>query len=74
MIKSIIFWAIFAAMLVGGFLAGGPAAGVLGCAGLWAIGGSFVIRKDGGKDRRYKTLAIRAGVGVICLVIAFLVA
>ena len=61
-------------MIVGGFAAGGPAAGVFGCAGLWAWGCSYKAAKDGSRDRRYKTSGWRALVGIICFVVAFICA
>jgi hypothetical protein len=74
MIKDVIFWVIFAAMVVGGLLAGGPLIGVLGCAGLWAVGGSFKSRKDNGVDGRFRVRFVRLLVGLGCIAAAIIIA
>ena len=74
MFKNIIFWAIFAAMIVGGLVAELPVIGVLGCAGLWAIGNSFKSRKDNGVDGRSKVRVLRLLVGLGCIAAGLIMA
>ncbi|MGN0007260.1 MAG: hypothetical protein ACI35T_04115 [Alistipes sp.] len=70
MINAIIFWVVFIGMIVGGILAGAPINGTIGAAGLWAIGSSFVSRKDRGADRRYKFGWYKFIIGLVSLAIA----
>lgn len=70
MIKAFIFWIIFIGMIVGGLAAGCPENGTVGMAGLWAIGGAFRSRKDGGIDQRYNFGWIRFFIGLACLAVA----
>lgn len=74
MTNPFVCWIVFIAMIIGGFAAGGPAAGVFGISGLWAIACSYKAAKNGSPDRRYKTVGFRALVGIICIVVAFLCA
>lgn len=70
MIKEFSFWIVFIGMIVGGLAAGCPAGGTVGVAGLWAIGGSYRARKDGGRDLRYNSSWIRLFIGLVCLAVA----
>lgn len=70
--KALFFWIIFIGMIVGGFAAGGQASGVFGVAGVWAIGGAFRARKDGGIDQRYNFGWIRFFLGLACWAVALI--
>lgn len=73
MVRNIIFWVIAVAMLIGGFVAEGPANGVVGVTGLWCIAGSWSSRKDGGVDQRVKIRWVRLLVGLALLAVAFII-
>ncbi len=71
--KDVIFWIVFGGILVGAIVAGSPINGAIGCAGLYAVACSFMTRKDGGEDRRFKPKTIRAVVGWGCIILALVI-
>lgn len=73
MTRTIIFWVIFIAMIVGGIVADAPLNGTIGVAGLWAIASSFKARKDGGRDGRYRFGWLRFLLGLACLAAAVII-
>lgn len=73
MVKAILFWIVFVGMIVGGIVAGCPLSGTIGVAGLWAIGGAFRARKDGGIDERYNFGWVRFLLGLVCIAIAMII-
>lgn len=74
MVKNVLFWVIFAAIIIGGLVAELPLLGVLGCAGFYAVACSFRVRKDGGEDRRTKVRVLRSLVGWGCIIAALIIA